>query len=315
MHHSIIIRWLLPVLCVFTQVISLAANPTIERVEYFIGEDPGRGNATSIAVPPGATTLHSTLRLPAGAVPTSRPAQITVRALDSAGTWSPPNVVRILPAPVDRMAGQHISGIDSWYYALLEGQSVVATGTATRLGDRLTRLDFSSLRPATRYTLILTPVAIGGQLALPKIGKEVDMKSDYGLWQHRHFTPAEQAMPSIAGPLADPTGSGITNGERFIVGIGPDDPGRPVQLVMDDSQAGSTATQSLRFERSKLAALAGFALEQSTDMREWRQTDVIDTAIFASGSAYQSIVMQLPPAPTADAAPTLFRLVFSVAGP
>lgn len=73
-----------------------AASASIERVEYFVGEDPGRGNATELAIPEGESSIETELVFPPGSLPDVSRSQITVRAVDSEGNWTPPQYVNAI---------------------------------------------------------------------------------------------------------------------------------------------------------------------------------------------------------------------------
>ncbi len=70
-----------------------ATGATIERVEYFVGEDPGHGNATELPIPEGQSSVEAELVFPPGSLPDAPRSQITIRALDSEGNWTPPRHV------------------------------------------------------------------------------------------------------------------------------------------------------------------------------------------------------------------------------
>lgn len=380
--------WMLLTTCLLAA--ALHAETTIERVEYFIGEDPGRGHATPLAVPAGATTLDSALKFPAGSLPSDRRVQVTIRALDSEGTWSPPEVITIvrpfldeegdslladvvygfgdtasqvfsldagqseatttlsfpttsgpsgesgmlwaratrsdgisgppavaatLPPVVDRFAGQAITGVGTWNYAILNGQTVVTNGTLTRSGESLTGIDFSGLIPSVQYTLVITPVAIGGQFPLPRIGTSVDMKSDYQFWQNLHFSAAEQANASLSGPDADPLQSGMTNLERFIVGIGPTDPPRPLRLAIEETGDAGSPAPVVRFERSKLAAMANYLVEQSPDLVNWHPASIIGQDIENVGAASETVTLRPELLKPSDTPAMFYRLAFTLNTP
>lgn len=141
----------------------------------------------------GQSEATSTLSFPASSGPSGESGVLWARASRTDGISGPPAVAPTLPPLVDRFAGQEITGVGTWNYAILSGQTVVTNGTLTRSGESLTGIDFSGLSPSVQYTLVITPVAIGGQFPLPEIGTSVDIKSDYQFWQNLHFSSVEQS--------------------------------------------------------------------------------------------------------------------------
>ena len=237
------------------------------------------------------------------------------RALRSDGISGPPAVGATLPPIVDRLVGQEITGVGTWNYAILNGQTVVAHGTATRSGESLTGIDFSGLSPSVQYTLVIIPVAIGGQFPFPKIGTEVHMKSDYEFWKNLHFSSAEQANASLSEPDADPSESGMTNLERFIVGIGPSDPPRPLQLAIEQTGDAEAPAPVVRFERSKLAAMGNYIIEQSTDLAIWNPATITEQNIENVGVASEAVVIRPEIPDPSNATAIFYRLAFTLDTP
>ena len=89
-------RFLLPLL-LLTAITRLSAQ--INRLEYFVDQDPGRGNATSVSVTAGNLT-QSNLLLPTGSL-TPGFHTLYVRAADAQGRWSIPasHAFYNMPAP------------------------------------------------------------------------------------------------------------------------------------------------------------------------------------------------------------------------
>lgn len=110
----------------------------------------------------------------------------------------------------------------------------------------------------------------------PVSGKIVEVRlgappASFGAWQLTFFPdPSDRENPDIAGPAADPTGSGISNLLRYALGIGPD--AAPAdflpRLVFEDGP-------SFRFPydpgRDDLVIL----VESTADLTDWESGDIL----------------------------------------
>lgn len=367
-------------------VCASAETPAIDRVEFFIGEDPGYGNATALAIPPGLTRVDSAIEFPAGTLPDQPMVKVTIRAVDTAGNWSPPSPITIIrpsfpedgapvisgfeygigdsapmagvvpenqgvieteigliaatlpgaatetgwvqaassdgirgpripflvaPPPVDRFAGQEMEEIGAWSYSVLNGQTVVAGGTVAASGETLAGLDLRSLAPGSGYTLILSPIAANSGLPFPNLATNLHMIADYSWWQRLHFSELEIPDGSISGPGADPTGSGITNLERFVVGLGPQDPPRRLQAGMEMISGDGGFFPLLTLERSRLASFVDLVVEESFDLAGWEEVPAILIDLIQSGDGLEILSLQ-PESEAPNTRDSLFyRISFS----
>lgn len=100
------------------------------------------------------------------------------------------------------------------------------TGSLTRngvpyvFGDPIAPGDTFALQPPADFsgTMSLLSVFANDGFAWSSQDVAATINSPLDLWRRAHFTPEEQADPSISGPLADPDGDGVCTALEFVFG-------------------------------------------------------------------------------------------------
>lgn len=322
------------------------AETTIDRVEYFIGDDPGHGQATALAVDPGLSAADLNIEVPSDAFPEGEGGTVTARALDSDGDWSKPITFRVRPQSIDE-GGLVVTGIEytvpgepdapvvevpvtipegetyvdvdldlsatelspgesatgwirsvnengvpysfpvtfharrpverildtkigDWVYVILDNEGIVASGFAEEIDDGLLGgFDLDGLDPDVSYMLHVIPREQARNIPIATLGATVSLGRDFDVWRHAHFSDEERDDDSVSGPGADPDESETTNFERFVAGVGPDEPFAGLQADFFMIPDGDESVPSLTLDRSRLARSALFSVEASTDLSNW----------------------------------------------
>lgn len=90
-------------------------------------------------------------------------------------------------------------------------------------------------------------------------------RHEFAGWQAQQFSPAELADPAFSGPMADPSGSGLSHLVRYVLGLGSADPANPPLAVT--LRPDGSLRMSCRVRRHRLDGV--LVLESSPDLRTW----------------------------------------------
>ena len=110
----------------------------------------------------------------------------------------------------------------------------------------------------------------------------------FTVWRNLHFTPAELADPSISGPLADPTASGLGNLLRYALGLTPrtTTPLPPVRLTA------AAGLLRLEFSRLKNAADLDYLPETAGNPGTWTSLTAAPVVLRDNGDGTETVQVE-----------------------
>lgn len=199
--------------------------PTIERVEYFQGVDPGEGNGRHVPTS-GGTSLDASLGVPGPALTTGFNS-VFFRAMGSNGLWS--SIVKhdFLAEPIQ--VADPITEIE--YYLTRNGTAVPGSWQSMTVPhEQLMTSNFTAALPTAAageaYELNVLGVTTAGLPGLPGVKSfalSINPGALYQAWVNDsgHFPGTDAGDPAIAGFLADPDGDGSPNGCEYAFGTNP----------------------------------------------------------------------------------------------
>lgn len=108
---------------------------------------------------------------------------------------------------------------------------------------------------------------------------------DYSWWRRMHFSEEDRHNDSISGPSADFSEKGVTNLERFVLGLGPDDLPDRIRAEMTMVLDNGVRTPVVTFERARLAADLPLVLQTSDNLADWEEIpgETLEVAPFGDG--------------------------------
>jgi hypothetical protein len=132
------------------------------------------------------------------------------------------------------------------------------------------------------------------------------LAQSFALWQAAHFTPVEQADPSVSGPEADPDGDGRLNFEEYALVLDPHhaDPSCVLGPVIVNGRG------TVTFNRLTFAPDVVYRIETADDLTgPWRlgSAELAQAVIGYDGLTHKVLATIL--APVGGGGPRFLRLI------
>jgi len=91
----------------------------------------------------------------------------------------------------------------------------------------------------------------------------------YASWQSTYFTPAQQAIPSVSGLTADPSGDGMSNLMKYAFNLNPNVSNCSAGPSVSEAIVGGTTYLYITHRQNLFAPEVSFSYEQSADLLAW----------------------------------------------
>lgn len=218
-------------------VFASGETPTIERVEFFVGEDPGYGNGTALPISAGLTSVDSVIEFPAGTLPDEPLVQVTIRAVDTAGNWSPPSPVTIIRPFLIEDGAPVISGLEygigdsgAMTASIPEGQTAIETMLefpAELLPADGSEIGWVQATGSDGVRGLRTPFRVAAAPIDPFVGQEMQ---EIGGWDYAFLS----GQTVVASGMSAATGEALTGLDFSSL-----DPGGSYTLILSPIAAGS----------------------------------------------------------------------------
>ncbi|MCD8481200.1 MAG: fibronectin type III domain-containing protein [Verrucomicrobia bacterium] len=139
------------------------------------------------------------------------------------------------------------------------------------------------------YTFNQIAVSLGGQteagmdfrdIVVRRGGPSFDQQSptwNFSTWQTLHFDAAQLTDPTVSGALADPSGYGIANIQRYVFGLNPWEDPHPFMPTPSTETIDNESYLILRYFRDQSVTDVLIQVEASTDLSNWTLlTDLVE---------------------------------------
>jgi len=120
---------------------------------------------------------------------------------------------------------------------------------------------------------------------VPAFGTTAIYGSTYAAWQSLAFTSTDLANSAVSGPLANPSGDGMTNLEKYAFGLSPYQKASPSVVAFSSVQQNGHTYPALTYQVPAAGPQTDllYTLESSTDLVNWSQAPGGFTLFNSSG--------------------------------